>query len=670
MRLSEKNVTINESKSVEFMDEISFLGFKISSRGIAPDERLVNRIRALKAPQNKQEVEYFIGLINYFGRLIPNFTQKMGPISALRNTKAKFLWTQECNDAFESLCREVASSPVVQPYDPEKEATLWTDASQNCIAAVLTQNQHPVIFISRTLSKAETRYSNIEREALAIVWAITRLKHFLAARYFTVATDHRPLENLFHPSKPVPVNKTSPRIARWTLLLMQYDFNIKYVAGKDIPHADALSRLRYTSDSVPEDSECNDFLSLHSIHYERSVIPHSEIRSELVNDSFMQRIGWRVTTGRWGNCSQAEMPFKHVKERLTIESGALYYDHRVFIPIRLRQRVFNKVHEETHAGMKSAIQRLKSTSWWPNMTRDIERYVRNCQVCQTIRPQSSRTVDRWPPAAPFQRIHIDWASITDVGNVLIIVDSGSGWIEAFRCRDRTSETVIKCLRAVFSRFGVPELIVSDNAQEFVSEAFNTWLNAIGASKMETPPYFPRANGSAERAVQTVKRAMGCWKDTKQDFDSFLQRVLFNHRIASTSRGRSPAEIVFGRSLRAPVVSSFSQGETLIYKPTSKSIPSKVQFLMSKGRNTSWVIISREDKPQIILASNNQLSFSNYRHTEQSTQNHKDTPITRPTSDDGGTFEFYPEADEDPKAPIRRSTRTVHPPERYGVVLSQ
>lgn len=300
------------------------------------------------------------------------------------------------------------------------------------------------------------------------------------------------------------------------------------------------------------------------------------------------------------------------------------------------------------------------------MSRDIERFVKNCHVCQTIRPELSRTVDRWPTASPFQRIHIDWASIPDVGNVLIIVDSGSGWIEAFRCRDRTCETVIKCLRVDFTRFGVPELVVSDNAQEFVSGELTTWLNAIGTHKMETPPYFPRANGSAERAVQTVKRAMACWKDTRQDFDAFLQRVLFSHRIASSSRGRSPAEIVFGRTLRAPVVSPFSQGQTLIYKPTSKSIPTKVQFLMSKGKNTSWVMNFREE-PQVILASNNQLAFSN--HTDHSTQNQTDTPITRLMPDIADAPTFNPD-EEDPLSSLRRSTRTVHPPDRYGVVPFQ
>ena len=674
-RLREKDVTINESKSVEYMDEISFLGFSISARGIMPDEKLVNKILTLEAPQNKQEVEHFIGLVNYFGRLIPNFTCKVAPINKLRNANTPFRWTPECNTAFELLRKEIASSPVVQPYDADKEATLWTDASQNSIAAVLTQDQHPVIYISRTLSKAEANYSNIERESLAIVWAVTRLKHFVAARHFTIATDHRPLEQLFHPEKPVPVSKTSPRICRWALLLMQYDFAIRYIAGKEIPHVDALSRLRFNSSPNPEDEKCNEVLSVHSVQFQNSVISNPEIRSEPTRDPFIQRIGWRVVSGNWNNCSQAELPFKHAREKLTIESGTLYYGSRVFIPLRLRQRAFHIAHDDSHAGIHSSIKRLKTSSWWPNMSRDIERFVNDCSLCQTSRPRTSHSVDQWPPSFPFQRIHMDWAMIPDIGNILVIVDSGSGWIEAFRCRDRSSEIIIKCLRTVFARFGIPELVVSDNAPEFTSNELIRWLNAIGANKMESPPYFPQANGSAERAVQTVKRALSCWKDTKQDFDVFLQRVLFNHRIASNSRGRSPAEIVFGKPLRAPVVSTFSQGETLLYKPTAKTVPIAVEFLMTKGKNTSWVIDSRAEHPKLTLASNNQLApHSSLTHDNQTSDNNTQSEVSDPTQQlrpsDLPAEPGLGQDDWNPPSPtLRRSQRTKNLPNRYGVAIS-
>ncbi|MEE4247241.1 MAG: transposase family protein, partial [Kangiellaceae bacterium] len=122
---------------------------------------------------------------------------------------------------------------------------------------------------------------------------------------------------------------------------------------------------------------------------------------------------------------------------------------------------------------------------------------------------------------------MDFAHVRSAGDVLIIVDSATGWIEAFPTRDRTSASVIKCLRAVFSRFGMPKLLVSDNAPEFTSPALNQWVEAQGVKKMETPPYFFRSNGAAERAVRTVKQGLAAWsaERTHLDFNAYLQKVL-------------------------------------------------------------------------------------------------------------------------------------------------
>ena len=181
----------------------------------------------------------------------------------------------------------------------------------------------------------------------------------------------------------------------------------------------------------------------------------------------------------------------------------------------------------------------------------------------------------------------------------------TGWIEAFLTKDRTTETVIKCLRTVFTRFGIPKLLVSDNALEFTSADLVTWLNNQGTEKRESPPYFPKANGLAERSVQIVKKALLAWVEIKthQDFSAFLQRVLFHHRLSSHSRGRSPAELVFNRKIRIPIVTPFHQGQSVVYKPTVNSETSKAVYLMTKGNNTSWIL--KDDN--LTLASNNQIA---------------------------------------------------------------
>ena len=215
----------------------------------------------------------------------------------------------------------------------------------------------------------------------------------------------------------------------------------------------------------------------------------------------------------------------------------LYRGTRLFIPPRLRQEAFRINHGDNHSGIQSSIRRMKISTWWPSMESDIERMVKQCPSCRKCRFQGEQSVHKWPEATPFQRIHIDWADVSGVGTVLIIVDSGTGWIEAFLTSNRSSETVIKCLRNVFSRFGTPETLVSDNGKEFVSRDLNCWLKRQGVNKMESPPYFPRSNGLAERAVRTVKTALSSWKESvyHNDFNAFLQRVLFHHSLFVLSR---------------------------------------------------------------------------------------------------------------------------------------
>ncbi|PAA80925.1 hypothetical protein BOX15_Mlig029604g7 [Macrostomum lignano] len=655
-RLSEKRVTINEAKSISYCDSVSFLGFRISAAGIQPDDRLVEKIRHVCPPANKSELAHFLGLVNFFGRLIPNFAGKTAPLNRLRQASVPFVWSEECSKAFESLKLEIASAPVVQPYSLTKELTLTTDASKGALAAVATQDGHPVIYVSRSLSSAESNYSNIEREALAIVWAIARLKHYFHGRPFTIRTDHQPLIRLFGSGSGVPVD-ASARIGRWALYLMQFDYRIQYARGSSIPHVDALSRLRF-DDSSSDDKAT--FETINSIAFESPVIDAKRITAEMELDALTQRIPNRVRQGDWRNCSQAEAQFKKVSNKLTLENGLLYMQRRVFIPPRLRKAAFDAIHD-THTGMHAAHSLMSTSCWWPGMQQDVAQFVRRCPDCCRLRPQLGHDRDRWPPSTyPFQRVHMDWAYVKGAGNILVIVDSFSGWIEAFPCRDRTADSVIQCLRAVFTRFGVPELVVSDNAPEFTTEVLTSWLRANGAKKLESPTYYPQANGAAERAVQTVKSALRAWSEkvTHMEFSRFLQKVLLHHRNSVSSRGCCPAEILFGRRLRVPVVTNFEQGDSVIYAPSSSSVGNPAKFVMTAGQNTAWILAD----DGLRLASTNQLAPMATRPSEFEMEDEDETNSVPETGNEPVAGIQTPVPEE--AVQLRRSLRNRSAPERF------
>ena len=185
-------------------------------------------------------------------------------------------------------------------------------------------------------------------------------------------------------------------------------------------------------------------------------------------------------------------------------------------------------------------------AWWPGITQDVQHFVivSKCKNCQMNRPSLAKTVFTWPEADVWERLHMDWGYVKDQGNILVIVDSGSGWIEAFHEENRTSETVKIYLSQIFARFGIPKTLVSDNGPEFVSGDFKQWCESLGIKKMESPVYHPRANGLAERAVQTVKRALQAWSpNLNVSFGALLQRALMTHRNTSKTRRKTPVELL-------------------------------------------------------------------------------------------------------------------------------
>ena len=120
---------------------------------------------------------------------------------------------------------------------------------------------------------------------------------------------------------------------------------------------------------------------------------------------------------------------------------------------------------------------------------------------------------------------MDFCYVPNVGNILVLVDSYSGWIEAYPLKGRTSNGVIHKPNSFAFRFGFPKTLVSDNAQEFVSTELNAWCQRNGMLKKESPPYHSLSNGAAERAVQVIKAGLRAWPSSKTNFKPFLQRVL-------------------------------------------------------------------------------------------------------------------------------------------------
>ena len=197
----------------------------------------------------------------------------------------------------------------MQPFSKEKPTTVSVDASLRAIGAVLSQEGHPVLYISRKLSDTEARYSNIEREALAALWACQRLEHFLLGKAFTILTDHKPLVYIFYPDSAVKTD-ISARLVRFSLKMMRYDYVIKHVKGKNNIIADGLSRVF-----------CQESSSTPQVHFSETCIDSATLAHETEGDRFLQDLKRRVISGNWASVSKKERPFKRYAFEMTIDDN-------------------------------------------------------------------------------------------------------------------------------------------------------------------------------------------------------------------------------------------------------------------------------------------------------------------------------------------------------------
>ena len=385
----------------------------------------------MKTPTCKKELSQFVGLANYFGRYIRNFAELIEPLNALRKEKVGFAWGPNQQKAFEDLKNVLAVYPVVQAFDPAKDTVLTTDASEKSISAIMTQDGHPIMYLSRKLSNSETNYSNIEREALAVVWATTRARHFLMDKKFTLCCDHKPLEFIFHPNREIP-KITTARLARWTILLAAFDYEIMYVKGDSIPHVDALSRLNFVEgDELNIEYEDGHELGESVVQWtETDVLSLERLRWATSNDSILAKIMIRIRLNTWNNCSPCERPFKCVRDTLSVDNGIICKGDLVVPPAVLRKDVLKAVHGENHCGMITMRNRLKLEAWWPGYCDNVESYVRLCSRSAELRSNGQKYTHTWPEEdRPWARVHMDHGYVPGVGMMLILVDAYSSWTE-------------------------------------------------------------------------------------------------------------------------------------------------------------------------------------------------------------------------------------------------
>ena len=531
---------------------VDYLGHRIDATGVHPLPDKVEAITSAPVPRNVNELRSFLGLLNYYRKFLPNIATILTPLNELLQQHRKWKWSANCTKAFEEAKKLLTTSSVLVHYDTSLPMRMAADASAYGIGAVISHvlpngDEKPIAFTSRTLSSSEKNYSQIEKEALALVYGVYKFHQYLYGRRFTLVTDHQPLTTIFGPKKGIPTIAAA-RIQRWAVQLAAFQYDIEYKSTHDHGNADALSRLPLPSSQsricIPGIFNIQQISSLPVSSKE----VEQAIRRDVVLSKVLQyaRKGWPQTSS-----SDEFKPYFRRKNELAVEGNCLLWGARVIIPAKLRGKVLQELYRG-HPGSSRMKAIARSYLWWPGLDSTLDKVAKSCVPCQAVK-QAPPTAPLHPwtwPDRPWQRVHIDFAGPFQGKMFLLAIDAHSKWGEIFEMTQTTSTKTISILRQLFASYGFPDQIVSDNGPKFISKEFKDFMQANGIRHIRSAPYHPASNGLVERFVKTFKEAMKAGKHDNLSLSHRVQNFLFTYRTTPHSTTKvAPCMLFLKRGLR-------------------------------------------------------------------------------------------------------------------------
>ena len=560
----ERGVRLRKEKCVFMAPEVTFLGYRVNKEGVTTVDEKIKPITDAPLPSNVTQLKSFLGMLNYYHKHLPGLATILEPLHRLLKKNSRWKWGEDQQNSFEKAKELLCSTEILVHYDPKKKLVIHCDASPYGIGAVLShvmedQTEKPIAYMSRTLNPAERNYSQIEREALAIIGGIKKFHQYVYGRTFDLVTDHKPLLGLLAGHKAIP-SMCTPRIQRWAILLAAYDYNLFYRKGQENGNADCLSRLPLSTiqpisrAARPDSIFDMDYVLMMDLSH--APVTFDEVRSKSSKDPIINKVMDMVLNSENDWCHEKAPEFKPYSTRvrdLSVEEGTLLWGHRVVTPPELQDIVLEELHQ-AHPGSVRMKALARSYLWWPGIDDEIERTSKLCTTCQehANNPEKAPPHPWEHPSKPWSRLHIDYAGPYLGRMFLIITDSFSKWTDVYSVKSAKSRVTIEKLRTSFASHGIPEIVVSDNASCFTSDEFDNFTGKNNIRHITGAPYHPSTNGLAERSVQTFKNSLAKMLESNTNNDSIetiINRFLFTYRITPhTTTGSSPAELLMGRKL--------------------------------------------------------------------------------------------------------------------------
>ena len=473
--IADNGLKINLEKCNFFKQKVELLGHTLSVDGISPISNKVNVITNWIAPRNLKQLQSFLGAIGYYRKFIANYSSIAKPLYKLLKKNVPFEWGSEQELSFHELKSRLVSAPILSMPDFEKQFIIRTDASHSGIGGVLLQKdsnnkEKPIHFVSRTLKPEELNYGITDLEGTGAVYCVEKFKSYITSSKFETIlyTDHKPLVGLFRDKET-----NNSRQTRWVLLLSMLRVKVIYEPGKKNVVADALSRMN----TIEENKVLATIIS--------------EGNPELMNkykDNFIEIDNVEYFKEKSSNTLRKVIKNDEEKIKLILQA-----------------------HEIGHEGIFKTYNRLKRDYYWTNMILDVKYIVRTCKRCQLFRPQKGNILTEdlsTRPGYPFTKVGLDIIGplpVTTRGNkyIIVLVDYLTKWVEAEPSINIESEDVIQFLMKVFSRHGIPEVLITDNGPQFLSDKTKSFLDLYGVYVHFTTVYHPESNGEVENRNKEI-----------------------------------------------------------------------------------------------------------------------------------------------------------------------
>ena len=563
--LEEAGVQLKASKCVVCPKELKYLGHIVREGERTPQRDRVEALYNIKKPKTLKDIRGVHGVLSFYRAYVPNFSEKILPITKLLKKGIKIEWGDEQKIALKTIIDVLATS-VLRLAPSGEVFRLECDASDCALGAVLYDNDEyrkratplPIMYLAKTLTEAERNWSTREREAYAILWGLERTDGFVRGRQVKVITDHKNLQWL--------LNEKNGKLARWSLRLAEYDISIEYRKGSENLIADFLSR------HIDDNLFMKDTMFCGMVEEaggegglpERERDDGVEVVIDMDNDVGLPPMPTSSSRGRHGGeesdkedevdpetriklrqiveysykdivePTYAEIVAQQSKELpevwpkgLCIKNCTYIYLNGVYVPESYRHPLLDALHllpPLIHPSATKMVSLLRRLYNWPHLYQDVNNYVRTCITCQRLRPGlgiTNYTPRTHPIRGPFESLYIDflgplkWRGESHI--LLTMVDHHTKWAEVEAVSSKSAAVVTEVLLDRWiARFGAPKYIINDNDETFVSKVVTQLQLVLGVKGLRITIYHPEGNAPAETLNRTIKKGLSALRGEREE----------------------------------------------------------------------------------------------------------------------------------------------------------